>query len=67
MLDNWDIDKVENAALKLKSAKDSIKVEVSGNITFEKIRELKDNSIDFISTSKVITGARWIDISMEVL
>jgi len=67
MLDNWDIDKVENAALKLKSAKSSIKVEVSGNITIEKIRELKDKPIDFISTSKVITGARWIDISMEVL
>ena len=67
MLDNWDIDKVENVALKLKSAKSSIKVEVSGNITIEKIRELKDKPIDFISTSKVITGARWIDISMEVL
>ena len=67
MLDNWDIDKVENAALKLKSAKSSIKVEVSGNITIEKIRELKDKPIDFISTSKVITGARWIDISMEVV
>ena len=67
MLDNWDIDKVENAALKLKSAKSSIKVEVSGNITIEKIRELKDKPIDFISTSKVITGARWIDISMEIL
>ena len=67
MLDNWDIDKVENAALKLKRAKSSIKVEVSGNITIEKIRELKDKPIDFISTSKVITGARWIDISMEVV
>ena len=67
MLDNWDIDKVENAALKLKSAKSSIKVEVSGNITIEKIRELKEKPIDFISTSKVITGARWIDISMEVV
>ncbi len=67
MLDNWDIDKVENAALKLKSAKSSIKVEVSGNITIEKIRELKEKPIDFISTSKVITGARWIDISMEIL
>ena len=67
MLDNWDINKVENAALKLKSAKSSIKVEVSGNITIEKIRELKEKPIDFISTSKVITGARWIDISMEVV
>jgi nicotinate-nucleotide pyrophosphorylase (carboxylating) len=67
MLDNWDIDEVENAALKLKSAKSSIKVEVSGNITIEKIRELKEKPIDFISTSKVITGARWIDISMEIL
>jgi nicotinate-nucleotide pyrophosphorylase (carboxylating) len=67
MLDNWDIDKVENAALKLKKAKSSIKVEVSGNVTVEKIRELKDKPIDFISTSKVITGARWIDISMEVV
>ena len=67
MLDNWDIAKVENAALKLKGAKSSIKVEVSGNITFEKVEELKGKPIDFISTSKVITGAGWIDISMEVL
>ncbi len=67
MLDNWNIDKVENAALKLKSAKSSIKVEVSGNITIEKIGELRDKPIDFVSTSKIITGAKWTDISMEVL
>ncbi|ADY73748.1 nicotinate-nucleotide pyrophosphorylase [Desulfurobacterium thermolithotrophum DSM 11699] len=67
MLDNWNVEKVEEATLKLKKQKPTIKVEVSGNITIEKLKRLKYKSIDFVSTSKIITGAKWVDISMEVL
>ncbi|MEO2065180.1 MAG: carboxylating nicotinate-nucleotide diphosphorylase [Desulfurobacteriaceae bacterium] len=66
MLDNWEIGKVEEAARKLKERKPSLKVELSGGIDEEKLKLIKDLPIDFVSTSKVITGAKWVDISLEV-
>lgn len=66
MLDNWPINEVEKGAVKLKNAKNSIKVEVSGGITLQKLKTLKELPIDFVSTSKIITSAKWLDLSMEV-
>ena len=66
MLDNWNVDEVEKASLKLKSAKPGIKVEVSGGITVENLKLLRELPIDFVSTSKIITAAKWIDLSLEV-
>ncbi len=66
MLDNWEIGKVEEAARKLKERKPSLKVELSGGIDEKKLKLVKDLPIDFVSTSKVITGAKWVDISLEV-
>jgi nicotinate-nucleotide pyrophosphorylase (carboxylating) len=67
MLDNWDINKIDEATKYLRERKSSVKIEVSGNITLEKLPILKLKDIDFVSTSKVITTAKWVDISMEIL
>ena len=66
MLDNWELDRVEEAVSMLKEAKPTVKVEVSGGITLEKLRVIRELPVDYVSTSKIITAARWIDISMEV-
>ena len=66
MLDNWPLEKVEEAVLKLKEAKPSLKVEISGGITLEKLKAVKSLPVDFVSTSKIVTAAKWIDFSLEV-
>ncbi len=66
MLDNWPINEVEKGAVKLKNARNSVKIEVSGGITLQKLKTLKELPIDFVSTSKIITSAKWLDLSMEV-
>lgn len=66
MLDNWPLEEVKEAALTLKKVKPSIKVELSGGITIEKLKTIKELPIDFVSTSKIVTSANWIDFSLEV-
>jgi len=66
MLDNWPLENVKEAALRLKEAKPGIKVEVSGGITLEKLEIIRELPVDFVSTSKIITAAKWIDLSLEV-
>ncbi len=67
MLDNWDLEKVASAVLVLKERKNSVKVELSGGIDLQSLRLVKDLPVDYVSTSKIITAAKWIDISLELL
>jgi len=67
MLDNWQAEDVPRAVRLLKSKKPSVKVELSGGITFERLKELRSLPVDYISTSKVVTQARWVDIKVEVV
>jgi len=67
MLDNWKREEIGKGARKLKKAKQSVKVEVSGGVTLEILRYLKNEPIDYISTSRIITQAKWLDFSLEVL
>ncbi len=66
MLDNWPLEEIERGVRELKAVKPHIKVEVSGGITLENLKKLKNLPIDYISTSKIITTANWIDMSLEV-
>jgi len=66
MLDNWKLEEVEEAVKRLKGEKPSVKVELSGGITLEKLKLVRELPVDYVSTSKIITGAKWVDISMEV-
>jgi len=66
MLDNWPLEEVKEAVLTLKRVKPSVKVELSGGITIEKLKTVKELPVDFVSTSKIVTAANWIDFSLEV-
>ncbi|TCK06662.1 carboxylating nicotinate-nucleotide diphosphorylase [Phorcysia thermohydrogeniphila] len=67
MLDNWELKGVEEAVKRLKEAKPSVKVELSGGITLEKLRVIRELPVDYVSTSKIITAAKWVDVSLEVV
>ncbi len=67
MLDNWNYEDAKEAVLNLRKmfGKD-IMIEISGRMDEEKIRNFRNLEVDFISTSKMITDAKWVDIGMEV-
>ncbi len=64
MLDNFSPQEVREA---LGMVKGRAKVEVSGNITLENIREYALEGVDFISSGSIIYGASWCDLSLKVL
>lgn len=64
MLDNMDKDTMAEA---VKIIKRKAKIEVSGNITEARIKEIKDLKIDFISTGAITHSVRSLDLSMRFL
>ncbi len=67
MFDNWKLGEIEKAVkyLREKCGK-GIMIEVSGRVDEERVKLLRNMDIDFISTSRTITEARWVDIGVEV-
>ncbi len=64
MLDNMDYATLEQA---MKIIAHKAKVEVSGNVTKEKIRNLTDLGVDYISSGALTHSAPILDISMKHL
>ena len=64
MLDNFSPEEVREA---VKIVKGRAKVEVSGGITLENVRDYAIEGVDYISSGSVIYGASWIDLSLKVL
>ncbi|NPA58535.1 MAG: carboxylating nicotinate-nucleotide diphosphorylase, partial [Aquificae bacterium] len=62
MLDNFSVEQVREA-VKLNGKRK--KLEVSGNITLENIRDYALTGVDFISSGALIHSARWLDISLK--
>ncbi len=67
MLDNWPLEEIERAVSLIKGAKPETAVEISGGVDLSSIEFLKDVGADFISTSALITKAKWADMSLEVV
>ena len=66
MLDNMSIEQMQLAVKLIRQHNSRIKIEASGNITLENIREVAQTGIDYISTSAPITRASWLDLSMKI-
>ncbi len=64
MLDNMSLEAMEEAVKLIKSQASNIKIEASGNITLETIRQVALTGVDYISTSATITRSPWLDLSM---
>jgi len=67
MLDNLAIDTMRVAVERIRSHSASVKIEASGNVSLETIREIAATGVDFISSSAPITQSKWLDLSMTVL
>ncbi len=66
MLDNMNNEEIIEASRAIRSVNASIKIEVSGGITIERLSSLGQLDIDFISSGALTHSVRAVDISMEM-
>lgn len=63
MLDNWDIDNIKNA---VNFVDRRIPIEVSGNMTVEKVRQVTKTGIDYISVGAITHSFKALDMTLLV-
>lgn len=67
MLDNMPLDMMRQAVEMIRQRDSRIKIEASGNITLETIRDVAETGVDYISSSAPITQSSWLDLSMKMV
>ncbi len=63
MLDNFRIEDIRRA---VERAGGRVKLEVSGGVNLDNVREIAETGVDYISIGALTHSARWVDISMEL-
>ncbi len=66
MCDNMDIDTIKQVIEQKDKISPKTKIEVSGNITIDTLKNYIGMDIDFISTGSIIHQATWLDFSMKM-
>ncbi len=66
MLDNMSLDLMRKAVQLIRSHHSQLKIEASGNITLETLRDVAETGVDFISSSAPVTRSTWLDLSMTL-
>jgi nicotinate-nucleotide pyrophosphorylase (carboxylating) len=66
MLDNMSQDAMKQSVELIRSSNNVIKIEASGNITLDTLRNIASTGVDYISTSAPITKSSWLDVSMRL-
>lgn len=66
MLDNFSLADIEKAVQLNQTASQQAQLEVSGNITDQRLSELKQTGVDFISSGALTKHVTAIDLSMRV-
>ena len=66
MLDNMSLEMMGEAVQIIRQHSNRIKIEASGNVTLETIRDVAKTGVDYISSSAPITQSKWLDLSMRM-
>lgn len=61
MLDNMS---VAEMALAVRTVRGRARLEASGNVRLETVRDIAATGVDFVSTSAIIHSAKWSDLSL---
>jgi nicotinate-nucleotide pyrophosphorylase (carboxylating) len=67
MLDNMPTAQMRIAVQQIRQKQPRIKIEASGNISLETIRNVALTGVDYISTSAMVTRSSWLDCSLNIL
>jgi nicotinate-nucleotide pyrophosphorylase (carboxylating) len=65
MLDNFALPLMREAVALNAGSPQPLKLEASGNITHETIREIAETGVDFISVGSITKHVRAVDLSMR--
>ena len=64
MLDNMSINEIKEAVAFVQG---KVPLEASGNMTLEKVREVAETGVDYISVGSLTTRFRAIDMSLNII
>lgn len=67
MLDNMSLSQIKKAIKIIRSLDEKIKIEVSGKIELNKIKQIAQTGVDFISVGALTHSAKALDFSLEVV
>ena len=65
MLDNMSNEQLEECISAARAVRPSIILEASGNMSPERIREIRHLKLDVVSAGGLIHQARWVDLSLK--
>ncbi len=63
MLDNMTIPEMKKTVRLLRGR---VKIEASGNVCLDNIRQIAETGVDFISIGRLTHSARAVDLSLEI-
>ena len=66
MLDNMDNQTMQEAVRIVKESGDPVELEASGNMTLERVKEIANLGLDFISVGALTHSVKSLDISMRI-
>jgi len=66
MLDNMDNQTMREAVRIAKESGDPVELEASGNMSFERVKEIANIGLDFISVGALTHSVKSLDISMRI-
>lgn len=67
MLDNMDQETMQQAIDLVRSSGDSVKLEASGNMDLERVKQIASWGLDYISVGALTHSVKAFDISMRIL
>ena len=65
MLDNFSLERMREAVALVRARARPLKLEASGGITAEGIRDIAETGVDFISVGSITKNVRAVDLSMR--
>jgi len=66
MLDNFSVEDAKRAVELIREERPELKIEISGGITPENVRDYALTGADFISSGSIIHSANWVDLSLKI-
>ncbi len=66
MLDNMDNQTMQEAVRIVKESGDTVELEASGNMSLERVKEIANIGLDFISVGALTHSVKSLDISMRI-
>jgi len=66
MLDNMSLKQIKKGVRIIKSHDRKVKIEVSGEIGLDRVKEIARAGVDFISVGALTHSAKALDFSLEV-